>query len=170
MFQATLKKMQTENSQPINYFLDVESGYLHVNQLLGKMIQITHNGSQCLNCGLDKPIFRQGFCQSCFFDSPATGDWIMRPELSKAHLGQTERELEYESKMQLQPHVVYLALSSHLKVGVTRKSQLPTRWIDQGASSAIILAKVPYTTRFCVICYFTSKIGNLSVNSNRNNI
>jgi len=143
MFQATLKKMQTENSQPINYFLDVESGYLHVNQLLGKMIQITHNGSQCLNCGLDKPIFRQGFCQSCFFDSPATGDWIMRPELSKAHLGQADRDLEYESKMQLQPHVVYLALSSHLKVGVTRKSQLPTRWIDQGAHQATVLLEVP---------------------------
>ena len=143
MFQATLKKMRTENLQPINYFLDVESGFLHLNQLLGKTIRVEHSGSQCLNCGLSKLIFRQGHCQSCFFDSPATGDWIMRPELSKAHLGQEDRDLEYESKMQLQPHTVYLALSSHLKVGVTRKSQLPTRWIDQGAHQATVILEVP---------------------------
>ena len=143
MFQATLKKMRTENLQPINYFLDVESGFLHLNQLLGKTIRVEHSGSQCLNCGLSKLIFRQGHCQSCFFDSPATGDWIMRPELSKAHLGEEDRDLEYESKMQLQPHTVYLALSSHLKVGVTRKSQLPTRWIDQGAHQATVILEVP---------------------------
>ena len=143
MFQATLKKMRTENLQPINYFFDVESGFLHLNQLLGKTIRVEHSGSQCLNCGLSKLIFRQGHCQSCFFDSPATGDWIMRPELSKAHLGQEDRDLEYESKMQLQPHTVYLALSSHLKVGVTRKSQLPTRWIDQGAHQATVILEVP---------------------------
>ena len=143
MFQATLKKMRTENLQPINYFLDVESGFLHLNQLLGKTIRLEHSGSQCLNCSLSKTIFRQGHCQSCFFDSPATGDWIMRPELSKAHLGKEDRDLEYESKMQLQPHTVYLALSSHLKVGVTRKSQLPTRWIDQGAHQATVILEVP---------------------------
>ena len=143
MFQATLKKMRTENLQPINYFLDVESGFLHLNQLLGKTIRLEHSCSQCLNCSLSKPIFRQGHCQSCFFDSPATGDWIMRPELSKAHLGKEDRDLEYESKMQLQPHTVYLALSSHLKVGVTRKSQLPTRWIDQGAHQATVILEVP---------------------------
>jgi hypothetical protein len=143
MFQATLKKMQTENLQPINYFLDVDGGFIKLNQLLGKRIRMEYVGSECLNCGLEKEIFRQGHCKSCFFDSPATGDWVMSPELSKAHLGQADRDLEYESKMQLQPHVVYLALSSHLKVGVTRKSQLPTRWIDQGAHEASVLLEVP---------------------------
>ena len=67
----------------------------------------------------------------------------MRPELSKAHLNEADRDLNYEKKMQLQPHVVYLASSSHLKVGVTRKSQLPTRWIDQGAQQAITILEVP---------------------------
>ncbi|MAD30045.1 MAG: hypothetical protein CMC00_03345 [Flavobacteriaceae bacterium] len=143
MFEATLKKMQTENLQPINYFLDVEKGFVVLNQLLGEIIRIKHIGSKCLNCDLEKEIFRQGHCKSCFFESPATGDWIIRPELSKAHLGQADRNLEYESKIQLQPHVVYLALSSHLKVGVTRKSQLPTRWIDQGAHEASLVLEVP---------------------------
>jgi hypothetical protein len=67
----------------------------------------------------------------------------MRPELSKAHLGEEDRDLEYEKKVQLQPHAVYLALSSHLKVGVTRKSQIPTRWIDQGAHQAVAILEVP---------------------------
>ena len=53
MFQATLKKMRTENLQPINYFLEVDSGFLQLNQLLGKTIQLEHTGSQCLHCGLE---------------------------------------------------------------------------------------------------------------------
>ena len=67
----------------------------------------------------------------------------MRPELSTAHLDIEDRDLAYEKKVQLQPHIVYLALSSHLKVGITRKSQLPTRWIDQGAHQAMALLEVP---------------------------
>ena len=61
----------------------------------------------------------------------------MKPELSTAHLDIEDRDLDYEKKVQLQPHVVYLALSSNVKVGVTRKQQVPTRWIDQGAHEAI---------------------------------
>ena len=62
---------------------------------------------------------------------------------SKAHLNQADRDLEYEKKIQLQPHIIYLALSSHLKVGVTRKTQIPTRWIDQGAHEAMTIIEVP---------------------------
>jgi hypothetical protein len=67
----------------------------------------------------------------------------MRPELSTAHLGQEDRDLSYEKKVQLQPHIVYLANSSNVKVGVTRKTQVPTRWIDQGAHEAIEIVEVP---------------------------
>jgi len=117
MYRGTLKKMITENGQPISYFLSMEDGFIHMNQLLGKELKMSYLGSCCLNCQLEKPIFRQGFCQSCFYETPAAGDWIMRPELSKAHLGEADRDLDYEKEMQLQPHIVYLALSSHLKVG-----------------------------------------------------
>ena len=67
----------------------------------------------------------------------------MKPELSTAHLDIEDRDLDYEKKVQLQPHIVYLALSSEVKVGVTRKTQVPTRWIDQGASEAIPIVEVP---------------------------
>lgn len=78
-----------------------------------------------------------------FFEIPSAGDWIMRPELSTAHLDKEDRDLDYEKRVQLQPHVVYLANSSNVKVGVTRKSQIPTRWIDQGAHEAIEIVEVP---------------------------
>lgn len=143
MFKGVLKKMITEIGSPIRYYLNLESDFLEMNQFLDQTVKINFLGTQCLSCHDSKPIFRQGFCKNCFFENPSAGDWIMRPELSKAHLGEEDRDLEYEKKVQLQPHSVYLALSSHLKVGVTRKTQIPTRWIDQGAHQAIGILDVP---------------------------
>lgn len=142
-YEGVLTKMQTEFGNPIQYYLVFEDNFLNVNQLLGKPMEINFVGFQCLNCGKKKKIFRQGFCYDCFYSSPAVGDWIMKPELSTAHLGIQDRDLAYEEKVQLQPHIVYLALSSEVKVGVTRKTQIPTRWIDQGASQAIAIVEVP---------------------------
>ena len=142
-YEGVLNKMQTQFETPIQYFLIFQDSFLNVNQLLNKNIEINFVGFQCLNCGKKKKIFRQGFCYDCFFSSPAVGDWIMKPELSTAHLDIEDRDLAYEKRVQLQPHVVYLALSSEVKVGVTRKTQVPTRWIDQGAVQAIPIVEVP---------------------------
>lgn len=142
-YEGVLTKMQTEYSNPIQYYLVFETSFLNLNQLLDKTLEINFVGYQCLNCGKKKKIFRQGFCYDCFMSSASAGDWIMKPELSTAHLDIEDRDLEYERKVQLQPHVVYLALSSEIKVGVTRKTQVPTRWIDQGAVQAIPIVEVP---------------------------
>uniref|UniRef100_UPI00404B2C6E DUF2797 domain-containing protein n=1 Tax=Flavobacterium sp. TaxID=239 RepID=UPI00404B2C6E len=141
--EGTLRKMQTEFLSPIQYYLVFENEFLNLNQVLGKSISFEFLGYQCLNCGKKKKIFRQGFCYDCFMSSASAGDWIMKPELSTAHLDIEDRDLDYEKKVQLQPHVVYLALSSEIKVGVTRKTQVPTRWIDQGAVEAIPIVEVP---------------------------
>lgn len=142
-YRGVLRKMQTEIGSPIQYYLLFEGDFLNLNQVLDKSLTIKLVGYQCLNCGKDGPIYRQGFCKSCFFEIPSAGDWIMRPELSTAHLDLEDRDLEYEKQVQLQPHIVYLANSSNIKVGVTRKSQIPTRWIDQGAHEAIEIVEVP---------------------------
>ena len=142
-YEGVLNKMQTQFETPIQYFLIFQDSFLNVNQLLNKNIESNFVGYQCLNCEKKKKIFRQGFCYDCFYSSPAVGDWIMKPELSTAHLGIQDRDLAYEEKVQLQPHIVYLALSSEVKVGVTRKTQVPTRWIDQGAEKAISIVEVP---------------------------
>ncbi|OAD91709.1 hypothetical protein A7A78_11820 [Aequorivita soesokkakensis] len=142
-YEGVLTKMQTENGSPIQYYLVFENDFLNMNQLLDKKVAINFLHYQCLNCGLQKKIYRQGFCYDCFYEIPQAADWIMNPELSKAHLGIEDRDLAYEEKVQIQPHVVYLANSSSVKVGVTRKSQIPTRWIDQGAHEAIEIVEVP---------------------------
>ena len=142
-YEGVLRKMKTEMAQPIQYYMMFDADFLNVNQVLNKELHLGFIKFQCLNCEEDLPIYRQGFCQRCFFDIPSAGDWIMRPELSTAHLDKEDRDLEYEKKVQLQPHIVYLANSSNVKVGVTRKSQVPTRWIDQGAHEAIEIVEVP---------------------------
>lgn len=135
--------MMTENAEQIQYYLDMKTDFINMNQLINKEITINFVTYECLNCGLEKKIYRQGFCKSCFFEIPSAADWIMKPELSKAHLGIEDRDLAYEQAVQLKPHIVYLANSSNVKVGVTRKSQVPTRWIDQGAHEAIEILEAP---------------------------
>lgn len=142
LYQGVLTKMQTENGSPIQYFLVFENDFINMNQLIGKAVKLSFVGYQCLNCGRNE-IYRQGFCRTCFFEIPQAADWVIRPELSMAHLGKEDRDLEYEKQVQLQPHIVYLANSSNVKVGVTRKTQVPTRWIDQGAHEAIEIVEVP---------------------------
>lgn len=142
-YQGVLKKMTTENGDEIQYYLDMKTDFLNMNQLLNREITMRFVTYECLSCHLEKEIYRQGFCKSCFFETPNAGEWIMRPELSTAHLGIADRDLEYEKSVQLQPHIVYLANSSNVKVGVTRKAQVPTRWIDQGAHEAIEIVEVP---------------------------
>lgn len=142
-YQGVLRKMQTEYTNPINYYLIMEEDFIQMNQLIGKRLHIEFVKYQCLACGENKKIYRQGYCYDDFYKVPQAADWIMKPELSKAHLDEEERDLEYEKKVQLQPHIVYLANSSNVKVGVTRKTQVPTRWIDQGAHEAIEIVEVP---------------------------
>ena len=142
-YQGVLKKMMTVHEETVQYYLEMENDFLNMNQLLEREIELSFVKFECLNCHLDKQIYRQGFCQKCFFETPTAGDWIMKPELSTAHLGKEDRDLEYEKAVQLKPHIVYLANSSEVKVGVTRKTQVPTRWIDQGAHEAIEIVEVP---------------------------
>ena len=142
-YEGVLTKMRTEITDVVQYYLVLENDFINFNQLMDKKISLNFLKYQCLNCGLEKKIYRQGFCYDCFGAIPQAGDWVINPELSKAHLDEEDRDLEYEKKAQLQPHVVYLANSSDVKVGVTRRNQIPTRWIDQGAHEAIEIVEVP---------------------------
>ncbi|SFI90948.1 Protein of unknown function [Kaistella treverensis] len=140
-FTGQLLKMTTINGKPIQYFLNLSNDLINMNQVIGKNLKIKLVGYECVNCGRDNKIYRMGFCKKCFFESPYASDTIIRPELSTAHLGIEERDLEVEQKIQLAPHIVYLAYTGDVKVGVTRETQLPTRWIDQGATFALPIAK-----------------------------
>ncbi|HRW62960.1 MAG TPA: DUF2797 domain-containing protein, partial [Bacteroidales bacterium] len=102
-----------------------------------------HHEIYCIRCGRKtNQSFHQGYCYPCFRTAPETDDCILKPEMCRAHEG-ISRDMEWSKDHCLTEHVVYLAISSGLKVGVTRISQIPTRWIDQGASYAIKIAQTP---------------------------
>lgn len=144
-FTSTLEKMPAwlEAENKATYLLKADQDFIQVQRLLGRQITIEfENEKYCSNCGNRfEQLFRMGFCQNCFFTAPEAGESIIRPELSRAHLDIEDRDLAFEKSYQLQPHIVYLANSGALKVGVTREAQRPVRWIDQGASAAIVLAE-----------------------------
>lgn len=116
-----------------------------IQNLLGKQIEISFLGDIfCVNCGNKTPkSFGDGFCFNCFQNAAQATPCIIRPELCEAHLGKG-RDITWEEEHHNQPHTVYLALTAEPKVGVTRNTQIPTRWIDQGASQAIRIAETPY--------------------------
>lgn len=143
IFEGVLKKMRTEIDEEVQYYLEMTEEEVHVNQLLDRPVSLQFVGYQCLGCEKDYRIYRQGYCYNCFFKRPETADWIIRPELSTAHLDIEYRDLEYEKEIQLQPHVVYISHTGDAKVGITRKSQIPYRWIDQGAHQALAILEVP---------------------------
>lgn len=142
--EGNILKMRTEFSTPVNYFLQVGEKEIAMNNLIGKEISMNFTGQiNCISCGKQtKTSFSQGFCYNCLQTAPEASESVMRPELSKSHLG-IARDMEWAEKQDLIDHIVYLAVSGDVKVGVTRHHQIPTRWIDQGASSAIKLATTP---------------------------
>jgi hypothetical protein len=142
--EGNILKMRTELATPVKYFLPVGQTEIAMNELIGKEISMNFTGQiNCISCGKQtKTSFNQGFCYSCLQTAPEASESVIRPELSKAHLG-IARDMEWAVKHDLIDHYVYLAVSGDVKVGVTRHHQIPTRWIDQGASAAIKLATAP---------------------------
>lgn len=139
-----LLKMKAELKAPIHYHLPIGSELIDVNSLINKLIRLTYeNDIFCINCGAKTyKSFNQGMCYPCFQSSPLASECIIHPERCQAHLG-IGRDMEWETKYHLTPQIVYLALTANAKVGITRKPQIPTRWIDQGAVQTIVLAEAP---------------------------
>lgn len=142
-YEGVLTKMQTEFTTMVQYYLIFQQDFLNLNQVLDKRISINFLRFECLHCKMEKKVFRNGVCYNCFSKAPEMGEWVIRPELSTAHLNMENIDLEYEKEVQLSPHILYLANSGNVKVGVTRKSQIPVRWIDQGAHNAIEVLETP---------------------------
>lgn len=142
--QSILDKMRVANDSEVRYFLRGEEEELAMHDLVGQTIHLQFGGKiTCMNCGKQIRKSFQGFCYPCFTNAPQAAECIIRPELCEAHLGKG-RDVEWEEAHHNQPHFVYLALSGDVKVGVTRSTQIPTRWIDQGATAAIVFAETPY--------------------------
>lgn len=108
----------------------------------GAHFKIKHLGTfQCVSCKKSIKKLFDGFCFPCFQKKAAADKCIMTPHLCHYMAG-TCREPDWGEQFCYQPHYVYLSYTDKYKVGITRHSQIPTRWIDQGATSAALLAKV----------------------------
>lgn len=143
-FQAQLHKMITRHESPVLYFLKNNTSELCLNEYIGKTLSFRFlNEIICTSCGRKtSKSFFQGFCYPCFKNAPEAAECIVNPELCRAHLGQGH-DSEWEEKNHNVPHSVYLSNTTGIKVGVTRNTQIPSRWIDQGATEAIVLAETP---------------------------
>ena len=138
-----LGKMITALDKPVQYHLPLDEERIDMNALIGQHIQLNYSGEiHCVACGRKtSKSFNQGYCYPCFKSLAQCDSCIVKPELCHYSEGSC-REPEWGEQHCLQDHFVYLANSSGIKVGITRGTQIPTRWIDQGASSAIPVFRV----------------------------
>lgn len=138
-----LRKMPAEADSPVSYSLLLGETRLPLNEFLGYPLRLDFDGViRCINCDRKTgKSFSQGFCFPCFKKLAACDTCIMSPEKCHYYQG-TCREPEWGETHCMIEHLVYLANSSGLKVGITRGTQVPTRWIDQGAVGAIPMIRV----------------------------
>ncbi len=138
-----LQKMKTELAAPVKYQLPLSDQLIDMNPLIGQTITLQYTGQIfCVHCQRQiKKSFNQGYCYPCFTSLAQCDMCIMKPETCHFDKG-TCREPEWGKAFCYQPHYVYLANSSGIKVGITRQTQIPTRWIDQGAVQALPILKV----------------------------
>ena len=143
-YSGILLKMETKLENPVEYELPIGDELVFMNHLIGKYIIFKWKKEiYCIVCGRKtNKSFAQGFCYPCLINAPETSECILRPQLCQAHEG-IARDMDWAQYHCRQDHFVYLAISSGVKVGVTRSDQIPTRWMDQGAWQAIKLAKTP---------------------------
>jgi len=131
------------SGQPVAYKMPVGDVDIDLNTRIGESIQLTFSGKIfCLHCGeLTNKSFGQGYCYKHFMALAQTDSCIMSPELCHYDKG-TCREPAWGERNCMQAHYVYLSNASSIKVGITRGGQIPTRWLDQGATQAIAIARV----------------------------
>ncbi|KJG38679.1 hypothetical protein UA32_09710 [Photobacterium angustum] len=141
--QGTLSKMKSTLNDVVDYYLPIGDQQLHLNPLIGKSLKLTHTGNIfCQSCGKKtKKSYSQGHCFPCMKKLASCDMCIMKPETCHYDKG-TCREPKWGEENCMVPHYVYLSNTSGLKVGITRHTQLPTRWIDQGATQALAVLKV----------------------------
>ncbi|MCT2530709.1 DUF2797 domain-containing protein [SAR92 clade bacterium H921] len=140
-----LAKMEAslDSEGRVDYQLPIDDLRVGMNALIGKKIAIEYRGDiHCIHCGRrSKKSFSQGYCYPCFTKLPQCDTCIMSPEKCHFHHG-TCRDPEWGEKYCFTDHFVYLSNTSGVKIGITRGTQLPTRWIDQGATQGLPIFRV----------------------------
>ncbi len=139
-----LRKMTHEDANPIQYFLSLDEKPVPFTAQVGKDVRLKFLGKiTCVECGRAiKKTYNQGYCFPCARDLPENAMCAVRPETCQHETG-SEADREFYRNYCGVDHFVYLSKTSSVKVGVTRHFNIPSRWIDQGAVEAVIIARVP---------------------------
>jgi hypothetical protein len=134
---GAVRKMKTELSGPVSYTMLLGEHQVPMNHYLGKSLQLEFQGAiNCIHCDRKtNKSFNQGYCYPCFKRLAQCDSCIVSPEKCHYAAG-TCREPQWGEEHCMIDHYVYLANTSGIKVGITRGSQVPTRWMDQGATQA----------------------------------
>jgi len=141
---GSLAKMKTQLIDGnVEYGLPVGHHTIAMNERIGQRVKLVYRGEiKCLSCAkMTKKSYSQGYCYRCAMTLPQCDSCIMSPEKCHYHAG-TCRDSSWGEKFCFQDHFVYLANSSGIKIGITRGSQIPTRWMDQGAIQAKPVARI----------------------------
>ena len=144
-YTGHIRKMQSELKEGVvAYHLPLDEQLIDMNNLIGRKLSLAYQDEiACIRCGrITAKSYHQGYCYPCFRVAPETDSCMLHPETCRAQDG-ISRDREWSRTHCLVEHIVYLSLTSDVKVGVTRHTQLPVRWIDQGATQALVLARVP---------------------------
>jgi hypothetical protein len=145
--RGAVNKMSVRLDTPtVQYGFRLGDADIPVNPMIGKTVRLEYLGAiHCSHCGRKtKTSFSQGYCYPCMTKLAQCDVCIMSPEKCHHEHG-TCRDPAWGEQFCMTDHVVYLANSSGVKVGITRATQLPTRWLDQGAIQGLPIARV--TTR-----------------------
>lgn len=136
--KGTLHKMRTVHEKPVRYELYLNDEPIILNDLIGHHVHFSHTGNIfCVQCGrATKKSFQQGYCFPCVRRLNECNLCMIHPEKCRHDKTLCDPN-DWVHANCFVPHIVYLANSSGLKVGITRQSQVPTRWIDQGAIQAL---------------------------------
>lgn len=134
--EGYIEPMLVYHKTPIKYYLFINKTLLFVNDIIGKSVLIKYIYEKCKKCKA-YTIYNQGYCKHCYFTAPEIYPAIIRPELSVSHLNIEIKNLQIEQQIELQPHTVYLSVTSNPKIGVTKKINVKQRWMNQGAIQAI---------------------------------
>lgn len=140
---GSLQKMETALEEKVQYRLPIGEARVDMNALIGHELKLHYQGEiHCVACGRkSKKSFNQGFCYPCFQRLPQCDSCVIKPEQCH-HAEGTCRDEDWAEVQCMIDHYVYLANSSGLKVGITRGTQVPTRWMDQGAVAALPIFRV----------------------------
>lgn len=126
------------DASAVQYAFRLGDAEVPVNPLIGSTLRIVPGGDPLqplwtqdqdqLQPGLLLPLHDQAGAVRRLHHEPGT----------RCHYDAgTCREPSWGEQFCMTDHIVYLSNSSGVKVGITRATQLPTRWIDQGARQGI---------------------------------